>query len=550
MSQQPADVRALPDLSAPINGQVPAADFQARENPGGDLAGEVFHSILFNGTGAGGRRETGDAPPFFADLNLDQIVDAITAGKQDYDLKPFFFTPLRNTDTILYRQEIARDLEDETVMGAIRAFAHEMSIMRRYLALTAKLRYQYHKAGWFLEAADVYCQAVTGLAENLQTAVIASRGLAQFRRFLSALVASEDFSVLQADMKKLKADLATVQYCVLIKGDLVKVRQYEEEADYSMQVEETFARFKQGAVKDYRIKLSLGAGMNHIEAQILELVARLYPEIFSHLDDFCSQHSSFLDQTVAAFDREIQFYVAYAEHMARIRRGGVRFCYPHIATASKEVYSYDGFDLALAEKLMVRSSPIVTNDFYLQGPERVIVVSGPNQGGKTTFARTFGQLHYLASLGCPVPGREAQLYLFDAIFTHFEKAEDISNLRGKLQDDLVRIHDALNLATSGSIIILNEIFSSTVLQDAVFLSQQIMERIIHLDALSVWVTFIDELASFSEQTVSMVSTIVPENPALRTFKVVRKPANGLAYAMSIAEKHHLTYQRLLERIQP
>jgi DNA mismatch repair protein MutS len=59
---------------------------------------------------------------------------------------------------------------------------------------------------------------------------------------------------------------------------------------------------------------------------------------------------------------------------------------------------------------------------------------------------------------------------------------------------------------------------------------------------------VDELATLGDQVVSMMSTIVPDNPAERTYHVVRKRADGLAYALAIAEKHGLTYQLLRRRL--
>jgi len=71
---------------------------------------------------------------------------------------------------------------------------------------------------------------------------------------------------------------------------------------------------------------------------------------------------------------------------------------------------------------------------------------------------------------------------------------------------------------------------------------------VRLDLLCVWVTFIDELSTYGPQTISMVSTVVPDNPDQRTFKIVRKPADGLSYAICIAEKYRLTYDKLKERM--
>jgi len=507
-----------------------------------------FRSILFNETGGGQEGEALAAPGFLVDLNLDQIIDAVTAGKQEYHLQPFFHMPLHDVDAIEYRHEVFRDLEDPILFDKIKAFAGKMRSMREHLAQAEKLYYTYQKESWFLDAVRIYCDAVKCLMADLALVDLKSRGFQALWHYLTSYAASDRFTSLLAETDRCVADLAGVRYWVHIKDNCVKVRKFESGVDYSADVEETFRKFQLGAVKDYRAKLPDWQQMNQVEAQILECVARLHPEVFLNLDDYCAQHAGYLDEVVGAFDREVQFYISYLEHLATIKRAGLHFCYPAVSATSKEVYDREGFDLALARNLIRESSPVVVNDFCLKGPERIFVVSGPNQGGKTTFARTFGQLHYLASLGCPVPGTEAQLFLYDQLFTHFEKEEAIQDLTGKLEDDLLRVHAILQAATSNSLIIINEMFTSTTLQDAVFLSQQVMHEILKLDLLCVWITFVEELASAGEKVVSMVSTVMPENPALRTYRIVRRPADGLAYAISIAEKYRLTYDCLQERM--
>lgn len=510
----------------------------------------TFHSILYEHPDNVISNEEVNAPVFFVDLNLDQIIDTIIADRTEYNLRPFFQSLLKDFDAINYRHEIMRDIENGQTIAYINTFARKMRTMRENLNRAEKLYYQNEKQRWFLDAVENYCDAASGLAQDLVVADPKSRGLTSFREYLLDYVKSGHFTALQAESKKLKTDLASIRYSLIIKYGSVKVSSHEPESDYSADVLETFRRFKQGEVKDYTFKFSTPHGLNHVEAGIVALIARLYPNTFSSIESFCENYRSFTDEVIARFDREIQFYVAYLEYIAFLKRINLKFCYPRISDKDKSVYDYDGFDLALAFRCIKENATLVCNDFYLKGKERILVVSGPNQGGKTTFARTFGQLHYLARLGCPVPGSKAQLFFFDKLFTHFEKEENIANLRGKLEDDLLRIHEILQQSTSNSIIILNEIFTSTTLIDAVSLSKKIVERIIRLDALCVCVTFIDELASLSEQTVSMVSTVVPENPALRTFKIVQRPADGLAYAISIAEKHRLTYDCLKRRLKP
>lgn len=122
------------------------------------------------------------------------------------------------------------------------------------------------------------------------------------------------------------------------------------------------------------------------------------------------------------------------------------------------------YDLALALRMNAihRVGDVVTNDVEMTREERLLVVTGPNQGGKTTMARTIGQLHHLTRVGCPVPGRDVQVPLVDDIFTHFDRAEVVSTRGSKLEEDLRRVASILAATTPRTLVILNETFSCPI----------------------------------------------------------------------------------------
>ena len=484
------------------------------------------------------------------DLRLDQVIEAVAADRDEADLIAGLLShPADDPATVRYRHEVFRDLEDPGLLAAVQEFSAKVRVVRGHLDQLAKMRSAQQQQGWLLDAAAIYCSAVRSFAAGLGDRPVSSRGLRSFADHLAGYVSSPEFGTLAADVTARRRELAEITYLVRIKGLRVEVSKYDGEPDYRAEIEETFERFRQGAAEDYLIEYRGWLGMNHVGAKIAELVARLFDEEFSALEDFCRRHAGFLDAGLRQFDQEIQFYLAYLEYIGPLRKAGLSFCLPELSADSKEVFASQAFDLALASRLVRGGSAVVTNEFALHEPERIIVISGPNQGGKTTFARMFGQLHHLGRTGCPVPGTRARLYLADRIFTHFEREEDIADLAGKLEDDLLRIQKALLEATPRSIVIMNEIFTSTTLSDARFLGQKVLGKLADLDLLCVYVTFIDELASFGPTVVSMVSTIAAGNPAERTFKVVRKPADGLAYALAIAGQHRVTYDQLVQRIE-
>ncbi len=487
-------------------------------------------------------------PAFFGDLNLDQLVAALLRERAEYDLAPLFHTLPRDVETVAYRQEALRDLEGPGTRAAVQAFATAMRSVRAQLRQAGKLHYRWQKRRWFLEAVWTYAEAVVRLAADLDAIELHSDAFRGLHAHLAGYTPSEGFTTILAESRRLRDELAAIRYTLLIRENRIRVDRFSAGDDYGAEVAETFRKFEQGDARSYAFDFHDFADMNHVEAGVLDLVARLWPDTFEFLDRFAPRHRDFIDPTLGRFDREVQVYLAWIEHVEPMRRRGLPFCYPEVRRRPDEVFARDAFDIALAATLAERDGRVVTNDVELRDPERAIVVTGPNQGGKTTFARMFGQLHYLARMGLTVPARQARLELFDGLYTHFEREEDLGDLASKFEEDVARIHETIAHLTPDSLVVMNESFSSTSVQDALLLSRDILGRILATGARCVTVTFLDELASLGPEVVSMVGTVDPDDPAVRTFRVVRRPANGRAYSEAIARKHGLTPERLRERL--
>ncbi|MEM0128037.1 MAG: hypothetical protein QXO03_03000 [Thermoplasmatales archaeon] len=485
-------------------------------------------------------------PDFFGDLNIDQIVDEISAKYDAYNLRTLLLAPPSRIENVKYRQEIFADLEREETLGAVRSFSEQMKTIMAKLSNQAEL-YDIQREGRLLDAGWDYSSSLRMIYDFLKKNPVESAGLRGFFEYLENYLASEQFTNFENDLRETAESVASISYYLIIESDRVTVRKGDSPSgDFSGEIENLFSKFKSASHEPVKLTYRTNYGFGHVQAEVLKLLEKIYPSEIKKLRDFSAAHGKFVDQTVLNTFYDIQFYLAYTDYIDGPKKNGLPFCLPKF-TNEKVVELDSFFDLALAAKLLKKKGEVITNDLHLESSERIVVITGPNSGGKTTFSRSIGQIYYLASLGLPVPAKTAVLGLPDRIFTHFEKSEKIENLRGKLEDDLVRIKAITDNCTDRSLLIVNEMLSSTTVNDALSIGKKILELVKSKGSLCIFVTFLGELSRY-DGAVSIVGQINEDNPEIRTYKFVRAPWNGLAYAIALAHKHRVSYKDIIGRI--
>ncbi|MEM3852119.1 MAG: hypothetical protein QXP70_03870, partial [Methanomassiliicoccales archaeon] len=169
----------------------------------------------------------------------------------------------------------------------------------------------------------------------------------------------------------------------------------------------------------------------------------------------------------------------------------------------------------------------------------LIVVTGANSGGKSTFLRSIGQAQIMMQLGLFVAAESYVSAIAGNIFTHFKRREDTSLSAGKLEDELIRMKGIIENCEQHDMILLNESFSSTNAMEASEIAGDIVKALVDSDVRVAYVTHLFELAEFFKNTYGgKAKFLVAERKESgeRTFRIIEGYPARSVFARDIYSK--------------
>ena len=192
-----------------------------------------------------------------------------------------------------------------------------------------------------------------------------------------------------------------------------------------------------------------------------------------------------------ALRAELAFYVGCLNLAEQLGRKGEPICFPSALAMDEGRLSFQGlYDVCLALKVGHR---VVGNDAVDDG-KGLVMITGANQGGKSTLLRGIGLAQLMMQCGMFAGGDSFRSSVCDNLFTHYQREEDTAMKSGKLDEELSRMSDIMDHLTSCSLILFNESFAATHEREGSEIARQIVSALVERRIRVVFVTHLYELA--------------------------------------------------------
>jgi hypothetical protein len=188
---------------------------------------------------------------------------------------------------------------------------------------------------------------------------------------------------------------------------------------------------------------------------------------------------------------ELAFYLGCLNLRERLTAKGQPVCYPAPAPIGSDRFAARGlYDASLA---LTMNSEVTGNNIRADGTQ-LIMITGANQGGKSTFLRSVGQAQLMLQAGMFAPAETLSGSICSGVFTHYKREEDATMERGKLDEELDRMSAIAGWITPGGLLLCNESFASTNEREGSQIAREIIRAMTEDGIRIVFVTHMYDLA--------------------------------------------------------
>ncbi len=265
-----------------------------------------------------------------------------------------------------------------------------------------------------------------------------------------------------------------------------------------------------------------------LEAQ--EKCVELEYELFTNVREYVKEYIPRLQKlakTVSELD-VLQCFAAVSEQR--------HYTKPSFSD-ERRVYIKDGRH-PVVEKVM-NAQEYVPNDCYMDADREMLLITGPNMSGKSTYMRQIALTAILAQIGCYVPASEAVLPIFDQVFTRIGAADDLISGQSTFMVEMLEARNAIVNATQNSLILFDEIGRGTSTYDGMALAQAIIEFIHNrIGAKTLFSTHYHELTVLEEELQKVKNihvSAVEQNGRVVFLHKIKEGAADKSYGIHVAQ---------------
>ncbi|MBI5961707.1 MAG: hypothetical protein HY866_23415 [Chloroflexi bacterium] len=530
-----------------------------------------------------------------ADLDLPALTEALSAVYgHSPRIRDILLALCSDPAVIHYRQDVLADLLAQPALaGRLADLLPHLFSLDSYGYAAPTDQSPLHEIVWRVGQLEAYVDCVQGLANVFSDGrPLNAAGLIRLRDLAAGIVGEAAFQRLSAELPEMVKKVRGIASITVgvnlddrlrpVEATLLAVNNRKFRGPGSSVLHTIFGAEVRGETLDGIAPLhsaTPGIGRPTVTRGIDLHDPMMYP-LFRDLADVLKKISRPVAvalrrymqvniQVLSGIGVELAFYLGAVRLIERLRAAGLPVCQPEIAPAEDRLCEIEAaynptLALRLLDKNKARSlgGVVITNDLNF-GPEgRIFVLTGPNQGGKTTYTQAVGLAQVLAQAGLFVPGSRARLSPVDGIYTHFPVEERPQAEAGRLGEEAQRLSEIFAQATRHSLILLNESLASTSPGEGLYLAQDIVRILRVLGARAIYATHLHDLAAGVDDlntstpgdstVISVVALAVPQggNGSIRqTYQIVPGPPLGRSYAQEIAARYGISYEQLAQQLR-